>query len=624
MDAVEEIKSRVDIEQLVGERVDLRRSGTALKGLCPFHTEKTPSFFVFPTSGNYKCFGCGQGGDIFTFVETSEKVEFRDALKLLAERAGVELPDERERQRAVEENARLFQANEAAVEFFREQLKRPEGKPAQTYLHKRKLSAPLQVTFGLGYAPEGRHGLHQALTARGFSDGELVSAGLVFPGDDGARPRDRFHGRLMFPIRDARGRVTGFGGRLMGDGEPKYLNSPQTEIFDKSRSVFAIEHAQETIRQGRRAVVVEGYIDAIRAHEAGFKDVVASLGTAITTQQLQTCARLAPTVVLALDPDPAGQTAAVRAGLAALAALPRRQRQLPDSMGRRMVDVGLSVDLRIARIPEGAGDPDELIQRDPTEWERIIESSVPAFEFFFDTVVNAIDRTDDNWRQDVIERVMPVIQEFSFAIGTQAAWVERLGEVTGVQPRLLQNRLTPGEGPAPALRPSRGSRRPSRTPAPPPTPARIVDQVVEAENSLVRILIRHPVPEDLVPALSEIASRRSEVNELVERVVLHAGSGRRPNVSGVGPEAASLAERLNAQSGDELRDNQIAPAVRLHIASLLLIGAKNRLGDLQGFLSQIGVEDAETGLKALHGLLEEKNALEHQIADLQKLVISGV
>jgi len=624
MDAVEEIKARVDIEQLVGERVDLKRSGSALKGLCPFHTEKTPSFYVFPSQGRFHCFGCQRGGDVLSFVQEFDKVDFREALKRLAGRAGVDLPDERERQKQVEENSRLYQANEAAVEFFRDQLKENVGKPAQAYLYKRKLSAPLQVSFGLGYAPDNRRALRDALNARSFTDEELVAAGLLFAPDEGGQARDRFHGRLMFPIRDGRGRVTGFGGRLMGDGEPKYLNSPQTEIFDKSRSLFAIEHAQEAIRQGRRAVVVEGYIDAIRAHEAGFKDVVASLGTAITTHQLQICSRLAPTVVLALDPDPAGQTAAVRAGLTALAALPKRQTQLPDSLGRRMAPVGLSIDLRIARIPEGAGDPDELIQRDPAEWERIIDRSVPAFEFFFETVVGAIDRSNDGWRQDVIDRIMPVVQEFSFAIGTQAAWIERLGEVTGVQPRLLQNRLAPAPGPTVRRSPGRGPSRPGSSRQSVPVSARTVDGEAETEDSLLRILLRHPVSMDLVPALSDLKSRRPEVNELLERVVLHAGSGRRPNVTGVGPEAAELTERLLARPGEELRDNRVAPAIRLHMARLRLLSVRKQSTDLQMFLTEIGVEDRETGRKTLSSLLEERGVLEHQIDTLQRQVVAGV
>lgn len=624
MDAVEEVKARVDIEQLVGQYVDLKRSGASLKGLCPFHQEKTPSFHVFPARGSFHCFGCGVGGDVFTFLQNYEKLDFREALRRLASRAGVELPEEQERRRQVEEHGRLYGANEAALEFFRDQLKGAGGKLAQNYLYKRKLSAPIQVSFGLGYAPESRHALSEALTARGFTAEEMVDAGLVLVDEHSGELRDRFRGRLMFPIRDGKGRVTGFGGRTLGDGEPKYLNSPQTEIFDKSRCLFAIEHAEETIRQRRRAVVVEGYIDAIRAHEAGSKDVVASLGTAITTHQLQVSGRLAPMVVLALDPDTAGQAAAVRAGLAALAGLPRKQRQLPDSLGRRLVPVGLAIDLRIARIPLGAGDPDELIQRDREEWERIVDASVPAFEFYFDSAAAAVDRSDDGWRQDLIDRVMPVIQEFSFAVGTQAAWVERLAEVTGVQSRLLQNQLMV----APA---GAGTRRraPSIPAAAGTRPSILLngtgrDPETEAEDSLLWILIREPVPEEVVKALADLHPRRPEVNELLERISLHAGSGRRPSMAGLGTAAAALAERLKAVDGDDLREARVVPAVRLHIARMRLSKLRRKAEDLQVALGEIGPEDRETGRRALADLFEERQVLEQQIDVLQREVVAGV
>jgi DNA primase len=621
MDAVEEVKSRLDIEQVVGPHVDLKRSGSGLKGLCPFHSEKTPSFYVFPARGTFHCFGCGQGGDILTFVQNYDRVDFREALHRLASRAGIELPDERVRQQRVEENARLYQANEAAAEFFREQLGSAAGKRAAAYLNSRKISARARHAFGIGYAADGRHVLSEALSTRGFTTQELLAAGLVFAPDDGSQPRDRFHGRLMFPIRDAKNRITGFGGRIMGDGEPKYLNSPQTELFDKSRSLFGIELAQEPIRQGKRAVVVEGYIDAIRAHEAGFKDVVASLGTAITTPQLQICSRLAPTVVLALDPDPAGQAAAARTALNALAALPRRQRQLPDSLGRRMVDVGLSVDLRIARIPEGAGDPDELIQRNPDEWVPILDRSVPAFEFYFDTVIASIDRSAEGWRQEIIDRVIPAIQEFPFAVGMQAAWVERLGEVTGVQARLLQNRLMAGT-------PTAGRRTAPRKPAQGQTLAaskavKSVDPAREAENSLLQILLRKTCPVELVPALADIRSNRAEIAELLQRCVEHAGSGRRPTLVGLSAEATSLANELLAAESEDLSERRVVPAIRLHLAGMRLSSVRRRRTELQGLLPEIGKEDRETGRRSLAQLLDEQRDLEQQIDELQRNVIAG-
>lgn len=620
MDAVEEVKSRLDIEQVVGQHVDLRRSGSGLKGLCPFHSEKTPSFFVFPGRGTFHCFGCGQGGDILTFVQAYEKVDFREALHRLADRAGIELPDEQLRRQQTEEHARLYQANEAAAEYFRDELKSPAGKRAVAYLANRSISIEAQHRFSLGYAPASLRGLQEALAKRGFSADELVEAGLVYPGDGTTPPRDRFHNRLMFPIRDAKGRITGFGGRILGDGEPKYLNSPQTEIFDKSRSLFAIEQATEPIRRSKRAVVVEGYIDAIRAHEAGFTDVMASLGTAITPQQLQICARIASTVVLALDPDAAGQTAAARTALAALSALPKRQRQLPDSQGRGMVSVGLSVDLRIARIPAGAGDPDELIARDPDAWNRVLEESIPAFEFYFDTIVSSTDRTEESWRQEMIDRIVPVIQEFGSAVGIQAAWIQRLADVTGVQPRLLQSQL-PASAPPPRRR--AGQKQATGQPLT-HVVHKIIDPQEAAENSLLQILLRKPCPAEVAPALTDVHSARVAADELLQCCISQAGSGRRPTIAGVSEEGRTLAEKLLTVGVDDLPEHRLAPAIRLHMATLRLARIRRRQTDVQLLLSDMGEEDKETGRKALKLLLAERDDLEKQMDKLQHDVMIGV
>lgn len=621
MDAVEEVKARLSIEQVAGEHVDLKRAGSGLKGLCPFHTEKTPSFYVFPARGTFHCFGCGQGGDILTFVQMYDKLDFREALQRLAERAGVELPDERVRQQRAEANTRLYQATEIAAEIFRDALSNPSGNHAREYLAGRRIPQQSQHAFGLGFASDGRLALHDALRKRGLTREEMAGAGLVIMPDDGGSPRDRFHNRLMFPIRDARGRVTGFGGRILGPGEPKYLNSPQTEIFDKSGSLFGIDQAQRPVRESKRIVVVEGYVDTIRAHGAGFTEVVASLGTAITARQLQICSRLAQTVILALDPDPAGKAAAARTALSALAGMPRRQQQLPDSLGRRMVDAGLAVDLRIARIPPDAGDPDELIENHPDTWAKLLDKSVPAFEYYFDTVVEDADRSGEGWRQEIIDRVIPVIREFPFAVGTQVAWVERLAEATGAQARLLQNQLF-GSRDRPAPRSLR--ERDRRRIAGPPAPPRVVDAQIEAENSLLQILLGNPCPPDLAPALNELHPRRSEAAELLARCVEGAGTGRRPALKGLGEDAARLVQDLLSANLDDLPDHRVIPAVRLHIAGIRLRTVQRRLDDLQAMLGDIGPEDQGQALHELHLLLEERADLERQTNKLQHEVVAGV
>lgn len=350
MEPVEEIKSRLSIEDVVGRTVDLKRSGASLKGLCPFHEERTPSFYVSPARGTYHCFGCGKGGDIFSFVMETERTTFPEALSELADLAGVTLPT-REQQKPSLKN-RLYAANEAAARFFSEALASGQGERARRYLERRHFGQNAIEGFTLGYAPNGRDGLLQTLRKAGFDDRIALAAGLARQDDDAGNARDQFRGRLMFPIRDVAGHILGFGARaLEEDQQPKYLNSPQTEIFDKSSVVFGAHRAVEGMRQTRQAVLVEGYLDAIRAHTSGYSNVVASLGTAVTSKQLAVLDRLTDEIVLALDPDPAGQSAAARTSLSALAEFKQTRSRSSDGSSK--------LELRIARLPEDSGDPDE-------------------------------------------------------------------------------------------------------------------------------------------------------------------------------------------------------------------------------------------------------------------------
>src|SRR5947209_15702706 len=331
VDPVEEIKSRLPIEDLVGRYVDLKRSGASFKGLCPFHQEKTPSFYVNPARGSYHCFGCGKGGDLFSFLMETEHLQFREALEQLAEQTNVQLPDREQARPSLK--GKLFEVNEAAARFFADQLQTGAGKRALAYLTERHFGQDAIRLFGLGYAPDSREALLTHLCAAGHDERILLSAGLVLQDDVAGRLRDRFRGRLMFPIRDASGRISGFGGRILGDSQPKYLNSPQTEIFDKSGVLYGVNLAADALRKEKRAVLVEGYLDAVRAHIAGFSWTVASLGPAVTPAQLTTLSRLAPVVILALDPDPAGQAAAARTAIAALAEV-TRSRGRAEEIGR--------------------------------------------------------------------------------------------------------------------------------------------------------------------------------------------------------------------------------------------------------------------------------------------------
>jgi len=469
MGSVDDVRERLSIEDVVGERVQLKRAGATLKGLCPFHNEKTPSFIVTPSRGTYKCFGCGQHGDIFSFVMETRHVDFREALGELAAKAGVTLDEPERDQEGNSLRARIYEMNAAAATYFQSMLAAPPGTAARAYLERRAISAATIERFALGYAPDARDGLCARLRGAGYGDEDLVAAGLAIAPDEGGPVRDRFRGRVIFPIRDAKGYILGFGGRVMGDGQPKYLNSPATEVFNKSRVLYAIEHARDPIVKAREAVLVEGYMDALRAHQEGFPNVVATLGTAVTEYHLQALARVSTRLVLALDADPAGQKAAVRAGLIALKSLTSD----PRAKGRRGDE---RVSVYVATLPEGQ-DPDDAIAASPETWRRAVAEAAPLMDHYFNLVVDGLDRTQPAWRQEALDTLIPAIGDLD-GVGMQQTYIERLSELTGVEARYLRGEV-PG-GPAPASgRRSRtfGSERAAPPLAPPaPDPVRVREE----------------------------------------------------------------------------------------------------------------------------------------------------
>src|SRR4030042_4268403 len=313
MGVVDEIKQRVDIVEVASEYIPgLKKAGRNFKALCPFHPEKVPSFYVFPERQSWHCFGaCGMGGDVFSLVMKKEGVDFGEALRLLAQKAGVSLTpkqgDERE-----ETAERLKKINEADAEYYHHLLlQSPEARWTRSYLGQRGISDKTIEEFQLGFSPDSWEALRGELTEGRYPGGELVSAGLLVEKEQGGT-YDRFRNRLMFPIRDIAGRVLGFGARVVDDSLPKYLNSPQTAVFDKSNSLYGIDRAKSGIRKQKLAVVVEGYIDVLAAHQFGFNNVVASLGTALTERQIGIIKKLTKSLVLALDADTAGEMATLR------------------------------------------------------------------------------------------------------------------------------------------------------------------------------------------------------------------------------------------------------------------------------------------------------------------------
>ncbi|HEX4259621.1 MAG TPA: DNA primase, partial [Acetobacteraceae bacterium] len=309
---LDELRARTPLAALVGRRVKLARSGRNWTGCCPFHAERTPSFFVY--DDGFHCYGCGAHGDAISFVMQTQGAGFIEAVQSLAAEAGLEVPKPSPEAAAADaRRADLHEVLEAAAVWFQRRLHMPEGAAALAYLRGRGLSDETIAGFGLGWSGEGRGALVAELGRQGIAPDRLAEAGLLRAGEPGQTPRELFFSRVMFPIRDARGRAISFGGRTLGEGQPKYLNGPETPVFSKRRTLYALDRARVAARSGADVVVVEGYMDAIARHQAGFPGAVAPLGTALTAEQLDALWRLSPEPVLCFDGDAAGARAALRA-----------------------------------------------------------------------------------------------------------------------------------------------------------------------------------------------------------------------------------------------------------------------------------------------------------------------
>lgn len=402
MTVVDDIKARLDILELVGQRVPLQRSGRSYKGNCPFHQERTPSFHVFPDRQSWRCFGaCATGGDAVSFVMRADNLEFGEAIRQLARQVGLPMPD---RQGAARSDHPAYRINEAACALFQRTLASTQGSEARAYMESRGLDRAAAETFQLGLAPYDGESLRGHLLREGFDPAQLIAAGVVREGDDG-RQRDLFRGRLMIPIRDADGRLAGFGGRALDDSQPKYLNSPQSEVFDKSRILYAMDRARDDIRRNG-AVIVEGYMDAIAAHLAGFHNVVASMGTALTEPQVNVIRRLTGQVTMALDQDSAGQQATLRS-------LESSWRIYHSQIARQtgsaiMLQRPELPEIRIAALPPGQ-DPDDVIRRSPDEWRGLMENARPLLEFVITAMAASVDRASPNGKAAIAEQVSRLI-----------------------------------------------------------------------------------------------------------------------------------------------------------------------------------------------------------------------
>jgi len=439
MSTIDEIKDRIDIVDLVSESVKLRRSGKSYTGFCPFHhNTKTPAFAVFPDSGTWRCFGeCNEGGDIFKYVMKKEGWDFSEALKYLADRAGVTLvPQTPERQAAEEQYGRLRALLEEAGSFFHYSLiKTPAGKPVLDYLLKRGLTTQTIEMFGLGYAPDSYEATLTHLRGQGYSVEEMSQAGMVNERDGGG-VYDKFRNRITFPIRDGNGKMAGFGARILNpEDNPKFLNSPQTVLFDKSHLLYGLDLARKAIRAKDQVVLVEGYLDVIILHQAGYTNTVSPMGTALNEDQLRYLKKFTRRIVLALDADAAGEKATLRGLDIARQALDHSDELVFDAHGLLRHEARLQADVRVTTLPPGK-DPDEVVLADAEEWQRILDRAKPIVVHVMDTLAATSNISDAKVKAEVAAQVLPLIEDVPSAI-ERDTYRQQLARLLKVDERTL-------------------------------------------------------------------------------------------------------------------------------------------------------------------------------------------
>ena len=528
---LQELRLRADIEQLIAPYVpNLRRSGRLLMGLCPFHNEKTPSFAVYPDSSSFYCFGCGAGGDAVSFLMRMERLDYVEAVKALSQRVGMQLPEDNYDDGLAKKRLRILSANREAAKFFYAQLKEPQGQPGLTYwLDKRKLTPQLVTHFGLGYAPEGWTNLLDHLRGQGYSPEELVEANLVTRSEKNGRTSyyDRFRNRVMVPILDLRGNVIAFGGRVLDDSKPKYINTSDTLAYKKGRDIYALNFAKNTANG--RLILAEGYMDVIALHKHGFTQAVACLGTALTKEQAQLLARYADEVVLSYDADEAGQRATQRA---------------LEVLGQT------NLKLRVLKL-SGGKDPDEILATYGAEkFRQLLEGAANEIEFSLLRVRGDLDLSTPAGKSDYLREAAKVLARCTQI--EQDIYASRLAEELQVGKEAILAQAAQAR--------KRDGRRQERdrqrelmklqdTHSLKLDPQRgLHPAAAKAEGRLLGLLLRHP---DFYPKLRETLSPGDFVTpfnrELAEKLFARLENGQ-------GVEPALLTGSLNeAQLNEAMR-----------------------------------------------------------------------
>jgi len=502
MDDLDLIKAKINIVDLVSEYLPLKKAGINFKANCPFHQEKSPSFMVSPERQIWHCFGCQKGGDIFKFVMEKESLEFKDALEILAQRAGVVL----KKMGKAKDNTvdRLYEINLKAAQFYNYLLTENKvGKKALEYLLKRGLTPETIKEFSIGYAPQNWETLVRFLRKRGFTQQELTESGLIVESSQGGY--DRFRGRIMFPLRDVRSRVLGFSGRVLGDELPKYINSPQTKLFDKGRFLLGLNLTKGTIKEKNEVIIVEGEMDFLMSYQAGVKNIIASKGTALTEAQVEELKKYASTILLCFDTDLAGDVAA-----------------------RRGIEIADKAGLNIKVIDfEGVKDPAELIKSDPKLWEKAAEEAIPIYDYYLKSVGVRFSPKQAAGKREILSELLPIWTKISDPI-TREHYIEKLSAFLTVKDDFVREELLKYEKTVGPQSYKKLAFANSQSKAPEEDKRPVIKIVYDRrdmlEQYLIALLLHQPADVTFIPNFPETLFTQEELKQVYVLLVLFLDS----------------------------------------------------------------------------------------------------
>lgn len=561
---IDEIKNRLDIVEVIGSYLKLKKAGANYRALCPFHSEKTPSFFVSPARQIWHCFGCQKGGSIFNFIMEMEGVEFGDALRILAQKTGVQLKRQPPELRT--ERQRLYEICELATQFFEKQIESKTGEAVKEYLLGRGINKESLKKWRIGYSPDTWGGLSDFLISKGYKKEEVEKAGLVIKSETGDNFYDRFRGRIIFPIFDLNSQVVGFSGRIFkSEDTAKYVNTPSTLLYDKSRILYGLDKAKVEIRKKDFCILVEGNTDVIMAHQADSGNAVATSGTALTTSQLKILKRYSDNLFIAFDMDIAGETAT------------KRGIDLAQIQG---------FNLKVVRLPSGK-DPAEIISKNKKEWERSLKAAKSILDFYFKTAFSNQDVKTAEGKKEISKILLPVIRRIPNKI-VQAHWIQELAKKLEVKEESVEEELKKVK-----LETFDLAVELSQPQAPLPKTRREM-----LEERLITLILKSPQNLNLIEK-----NRLANFSPQVQEILIKLGKKQTPD-----SEFFNYLS-LKAEVENE-EEKEIVPEIKYCLEELQSLEIKNKLNQIS---KEIKKAEEEKDLKKIEKLTQEFNQLAKEI-----------